>query len=288
MSNLQLRRWTKHGHDRLYVKTAKGLDLGWISLRSGHHGLKYPGMGTEVMSAVERWKREHPGWSQARQQRPTGLPRTRQAPADRDLAANRPGAALKDKAKQLQIRNPVLRVLARLLGVRTRDRAWKVGAKGEEKVGGRLDKLASAGWRVLHNVDLGGRGDIDHLVIGRFGVFTINTKHHPRAFVQVHRSKIIVRRKEQPYVGKAHREADRVHRALSAELGRPVNVTPLIVVHGHARLAGWLRHRPQGVQVLPSWLVRWWFRLPGRALLRAEEVETLYKTARHSPTWHNA
>lgn len=283
MSELQLRRWTKHGHDRLYAKTARGLELGWVDLRSGRFELKHPGMGIEIMSAVERWKREHPGWSQAKQQRPAHL-----RGGGRDLAANRPGEALTAKAASLRVQNPVLRIGARLLGVTTRDQSWKTGAKGERKVGRRLDRLKAAGWRVLHNVELAGGGDVDHLVIGRFGVFTINTKHHPGARVAVRRRDIVVGRYEQDYVAKAHREAERTGRALISTLGRPVNVTPLVVVHGHRRLRGWLRHRPQGVQVLPSWVARWWFRIPGRALFSPAEVEDLYDVAGRSSTWGDA
>jgi hypothetical protein len=159
------------------------------------------------------------------------------------------------------------RVLARLVGIRTRDRSWRVGAAGERAVGAHLDPLARRGWRVLHAVSLGLGGDADHLLIGPFGVFTVNTKHHPRAVVQVGDRVLFVRGRQQPYIGKAGREAARVRTALSAAAGRPVHVAPLIVVHGHRQLRGWISNRPQGVQVLPSRAVAWWCRMPGHANL---------------------
>ncbi len=52
------------------------------------------------------------------------------------------------------------------------------GATGEEQVGGLLDGLASDGWRVIHDASLG-RGNVDHILIGPAGIFTVETKSHP-------------------------------------------------------------------------------------------------------------
>jgi Nuclease-related domain len=52
------------------------------------------------------------------------------------------------------------------------------GASAEEHVGGLLDELTSSGWRVIHDANLG-RGNVDHILIGPGGVFTIETKSHP-------------------------------------------------------------------------------------------------------------
>jgi Nuclease-related domain len=53
-----------------------------------------------------------------------------------------------------------------------------VGAAGEEHVGGLLERLADDEWRVLHDASLG-NGNIDHILIGPAGVFTVETKSHP-------------------------------------------------------------------------------------------------------------
>ncbi len=58
--------------------------------------------------------------------------------------------------------------------VERRDR----GAVAEEHVGGVLDQLDRGRWRVIHDATLG-RGNVDHIVIGPPGVFTIETKSHP-------------------------------------------------------------------------------------------------------------
>jgi hypothetical protein len=70
-------------------------------------------------------------------------------PEDPDLAMNRPGQAAGRKAQELQRAAPVRSFVARLLRVPTDERAWRVGADGEEEVGRRLRKLGNA-WHVLH------------------------------------------------------------------------------------------------------------------------------------------
>ena len=52
------------------------------------------------------------------------------------------------------------------------------GATGEEQVGSLLQELAGSGWRVIHDVTLG-HGNVDHILIGPAGVFTVETKSHP-------------------------------------------------------------------------------------------------------------
>jgi Nuclease-related domain len=51
------------------------------------------------------------------------------------------------------------------------------GASGEEEVGAVLDALPDR-WRVIHDASFG-HGNVDHVVIGRAGVFTVETKSHP-------------------------------------------------------------------------------------------------------------
>lgn len=58
--------------------------------------------------------------------------------------------------------------------VERRDR----GATAEEQVGRLLAELPEEDWHVIHDASFG-RGNIDHIVIGPAGVFTIETKSHP-------------------------------------------------------------------------------------------------------------
>jgi hypothetical protein len=88
-----------------------------------------------------------------------------------DLAANVPGQAVRALAESelaaMRERSRLGTAIARVFDMKTDERAWRVGADGEETVGARLDKLGKYGWHVLHSVPVGTRGsDIDHVVIG--------------------------------------------------------------------------------------------------------------------------
>ncbi|WP_373309716.1 nuclease-related domain-containing protein [Streptomyces tendae] len=98
-------------------------------------------------------------------------------PAD-DLAVNPPGASLRDL---LDESGPRLleRAIARVLRRPTEWDAWRKGLEGERRVGAELNRLGRHGWRVLHSIPLATKVDIDHLLIGPGGVFSINTKHAP-------------------------------------------------------------------------------------------------------------
>jgi len=267
VSQLRVRRWQKGRHDRLYLNLPGGVKVGYFDLSAERLVLDRPEHRAAAEAAVSSWRASVSG----------------------DLAGRRPGAALLDRAAQAGPRSRTVRVLARAAGVRTRDRSWRIGAKGEAAVGRRLDRLERSGWRVLHNVVLGGRGDVDHLLIGPAGVVVVNTKHHPRAQVKVGRDVVFVRGEPRHYPRSSHREADRVAAALREATGRAVNVAPMLVFHGHAgRIRGWWWRRPLGVQVVPSRWVRSWLRLPGRRVLSAAEVEDLFRVAREASTWEHA
>jgi hypothetical protein len=49
------------------------------------------------------------------------------------------------------------------------------GAAGEEHVGGLLDQLPAEDWHVIHDASFD-YGNVDHIVIGAHGVFTVETK----------------------------------------------------------------------------------------------------------------
>jgi hypothetical protein len=94
-----------------------------------------------------------------------------------DLATNRAAAEAREQALALKAQAPVKTFLARALDVHTDERAWRIGADGEEKVAAQLDKVAKKDprWRSLHAIPVGNRGsDIDHLISGPGGVFTVN------------------------------------------------------------------------------------------------------------------
>lgn len=66
--------------------------------------------------------------------------------------------------------------------------AWAIGAKGEEVLAKRLDKLTSKGLCLLHDRRIpGSKANIDHLAVGPAGVFVIDAKlyqGHPQLRVE--------------------------------------------------------------------------------------------------------
>lgn len=203
-----------------------------------------------------------------------------------DLALNRPGAAVSAEARR---RTTGWTRLGRLLGLRTRDASWRVGAAGERRVGRTLRIARLFGWRTLHAVPRG-RGDIDHVLIGP-GVITINTKHHPGAVVKAGRQVVFVNRgrngRETDYASKARSEARFAADKLTAAVGATerIEVTPALVLVGTVRVRG---RRTAGVSVLPRrWLVPYLIArsVIGRPRLSREERDALYEAARRPSTW---
>ena len=58
-------------------------------------------------------------------------------------------------------------------------RALKLGRDGEKAVGQFLERLRERGYQVFHDV-IGGSFNLDHVVIGPAGIFTVETKTHSK------------------------------------------------------------------------------------------------------------
>jgi hypothetical protein len=136
--------------------------------------------------------------------------------------------------------------------VERRDR----GATGEEQVGGLLDELANGEWRVLHDVTLG-RGNVDHVLVGPAGVFTVETKSHP--------GPVYVRRVHGRTLGQAQAQ----RRAIEEITG--VSVEPLLVFS-----RAWVDRpmaRRNGVRVMPARMLGGYLARGNQTRLSAEEIE---------------
>ncbi len=129
------------------------------------------------------------------------------------------------------------------------------GATGEEQVGSLLEQLAGCGWRVIHDVTLG-HGNVDHILIGPAGLFTVETKSHP--------GPVRVGRLHGRMISQAHAQ----RRALEQVTG--MRVEPLIVFS-----RAWVDRpltRRKGVRVVPARMLIGYLSRQ-RATLSAEEVE---------------
>lgn len=176
---------------------------------------------------------------------------------------------------------PTRTFLARALGVHTEERAWRVGADGEERVARRLRKLPER-WHVLHAVPVGERdSDIDHVVVGPAGVFTLNTKNHSRSKVWVAERSFLVNGQRTDYLRNARHEASRASRLLSAACGWDVAVEPVIVVLA-AQLT--IKAQPDGVHVVARrQIARWLLRRPTR--LDPGAADRIFDQARRDIVW---
>jgi Nuclease-related domain len=200
----------------------------------------------------------------------------------RDLASNEAGAAARAERDRINSEAPVRNLLARLCGVKTDERAWRIGAKGEEKVGRQLAKLG-AGWHVLHAVPVGKNGsDIDHVVIGPPGVVTINTKCHPRGDVWVARRALLVNGHKTDYLRNSQFEATRAAELLSAACGRPIEVRAAIVFVDLEDIK--IKQMPPDVHVATRRrVVEWLHSLP--VTTTPDDVDEIFSRARNSNTW---
>jgi hypothetical protein len=171
-----------------------------------------------------------------------------------------------------------------MLGMRSSARLFAIGARGERVVGRRLNRWARRrGWHVLHAVPVGHQGtDIDHVIIGPFGVVTVNTKA-TRTSVWVGEHGMKVGGTTVDYLRKSRAEAARAARLLAPVAGG-VPVRAVIVFVG-ARQFKIARGGPRDLAVLPSprALRRWLARQP--AVLDPARVAAVYAAARLPATW---
>lgn len=112
---------------------------------------------------------------------------------------------------------------------------WARGAQGERRVGAFLEDLGPD-WHVIHGVWLG-RGDIDHVVVGPGGTFTVETKSH--------RGRISIERIEERMLSQAYAESKVLEKVSGLE------VQPLLVF-SDAWLIGSVPGHRRGVTVLPG------------------------------------
>jgi hypothetical protein len=135
-------------------------------------------------------------------------------------------------------------------------------------------------------VPVGQRGaDIDHVVIGPFGVVTVNTKTTGTA-VWVGEYGLSVGGKPVDYLRKSRHEAARAGRLLHRATGLEVPVQAVIVFVG-ARKVTVRGGGPADVAVLPTpRALRHW--LHGQPpVLQPAQVEAVYEAARRPASWQS-
>ncbi|WP_158574066.1 nuclease-related domain-containing protein [Streptomyces triticagri] len=163
-------------------------------------------------------------------------------PPEFDLARSRPGGrvrALLDKARQERSE----RLGSRLQRRSEQEKRWRTDLAGEKRVGSELHRLRRHGWHVLHSVPLSGTEgtegteDIEHLLIGPGGVFTVATRHHPGRAVRIDDETVqIDRGTAEPHGLAQAADAARVHEVLAPHCAFPLRVQAVVVYVGVTEL----------------------------------------------------
>ncbi|MFD7460286.1 MULTISPECIES: nuclease-related domain-containing protein [unclassified Streptomyces] len=282
---LKVTRWKRYGHDRLYANLPDGTAVGWADVRTGDITVLVAEYRDDVIAVLTHHLRDNPepvlpqGAPEA-ETRPMLPPLT---PTD-DLSANRPGESLRDLLDKSGV-GLIERVVSQLLRRPTDWDSWRKGLAGEKRVGAELNRLARHGWRVLHSIPLANKVDVDHLLIGPGGVFSINTKHHHKRAVWVGDDSVKVDHgKPAPYARKSRAEAKRVARVLEHYCGFPVPVEPVLVFVGVTDLK--VVATQLSVRVYQERQVAALAPLSG--VLTPEQVEQVYSVARHRQAWLQA
>ena len=211
-------------------------------------------------------------------------PDTTSAPI-RTVADHQPAQAVIAEVLRIQSAAPPAARWRRVLGLSplsAEAASWYQGALGELAVAGRLAQLDDR-WTVLHAVPVGqGSCDIDHVVIGPAGVFTLNTKHHRGKRIWVADRNLRVNGRPEPYLPKATAEADRASRLLSRMVGEPVVVRGVLVVVGASAIT--VKEPPSDIAVVSDHqLVSWLRRQPTR--LSATDIQSIVAVAENPATW---
>jgi hypothetical protein len=136
------------------------------------------------------------------------------------------------------------------------------GAAGEERVGGLLDELDEHAWRVIHDASFD-HGNVDHIVIGPAGVFSVETKSHP--------GPVRVRNVH----GATLRQAQGQRETLERVTGEPVEA---MIVYSRAWVDKPLTRR-RGVRVLPARMLIGYLKRR-RDALTSEQVEQVHERVR--------
>lgn len=296
MAEWTVRRWARYGHERLYAASPDGTTLGYLDLKTGQYHSdnlgNLPLLETVIGDHLATRMQVGTTNGSVSPAETIGAATAVEPPAGtsvpqwEDISATQAGAAARQRALAArEAQGPFRHVLSRLVGARTDERAWRIGADGEQATAEQLAKLGPE-WRVLHAVRVGDRGaDIDHVVIGPPGVFTVNAKNHPRASIWVGGDTFLVNGQRVPYIRNSRYEARRAARLLTERAGFPVATIGVIAVMG-AHKGFTVKKQPEdgAVVVVPR-------RSLGRYLqhrsarLGRHEISAIYEVARRSTTW---
>jgi hypothetical protein len=128
--------------------------------------------------------------------------------------------------------------LRRFFHLRPRMRAIRLGLEGEKAVGQYLDRLRADGYHVFHDI-IGDDFNVDHVLIGPGGVFTIETKTWSKpargdARVTYDGQRLLVagQAPDRDPIAQAKSQARWISSVLLESTGRKLPVQPVVVFPG--------------------------------------------------------
>lgn len=203
-----------------------------------------------------------------------------------DLAANQPGARIRNRANDLAARWEARGALSRLLRPRATERRTLRGAEGAEVVGKGLSTL-DVGWYLLNDVPLPDLGrEIAHVLIGPGGVFVVTPASHPGKKVYVTGETTLVNGFRHYTTRTSRSLAARVAQQLTRSVGFEVDVTAIVAVVSAKELVVREQPRDGRVYVTTAPGARTWVRQQPEEL-GSDAVERIFAMARRSTTWEN-
>jgi hypothetical protein len=167
--------------------------------------------------------------------------------------------------------------------------ARKVEAAGNRAVH-RLGSLGPA-WHIIDwprmdapDPEPGRRERAGFLAIGPGGVFAVTVADHGRARVLIAGDVVQINGRRPPFVTEARREARRASRALSAAIGRPVPVVPVLTFVGTGTISA---HGLPKDCLVASYRELDRLLVAGGTRISPTTAEKLTDVARHPGTWLN-
>ncbi|AXA95226.1 nuclease-related domain-containing protein [Microbacterium sp. PM5] len=138
---------------------------------------------------------------------------------------------------------------------------------------------------MLHPVPAGTRGsDIDHVVVGAAGVFTINSKFHEGARIWVGSRRLLVSGQKTDHLRNTRYDVARTQKLLEAVIGSSVPVRGAIVIVGAKEIT--IREQPDDIAVLTApQLVRWLKKQ--KPILEPTQLAVVVAAVRAEVTWSN-
>lgn len=178
--------------------------------------------------------------------------------------------------------------LAQLVGVNPLTpgaRSWYRDAVGEIRNAKALKNLGP-GFTLLHCAPTGNDNtDVDHLVIGVTGVFTVTTRNHSGYRILVADDVLTVNTRRTNHIRDARFEAARATKLLDPKASEKVMVVPLIAIVDPRSLAFGPARPSDVVVVASSQLARTITRR--KRVLDSETIDTLVARAEFNGAWHS-